>query len=283
MALTFHTFKFLEKLKKNQIYFGQTLTIGRLNNLISFDDFDKLKINISNDVYADNILIKNFDLVSLNALDYSSFENADIIHDLNIPIKNEKKQFDTVIDFGTSEHVFDVAQCLKNISSLCKINGHIIHCLPANNNCGHGFWQFSPELFFSIYDNKNGFSETEIYLIDLFDKKYWYQINKQKIGDRLELNSAEPLYILVKTKKTGTNLYKDINQSDYIEQWQARDNSNVIRKNAASLLFKKVKDSIKLFFRKNKIFKNFYIKFEQIRLHDKNNFRSNKNLKKIKI
>jgi len=88
MALTFHTFKFLEKLKKNQIYFGQTLTIGRLNNLISYDDFDKLKINISNDVYADNILIKNFDLVSLNALDYSSFENADIIHDLNIPIKD---------------------------------------------------------------------------------------------------------------------------------------------------------------------------------------------------
>ena len=78
-------------------------------------------------------------------------------------------------------------------------------------------------------------------------------------------------------------MYKDINQSDYIEQWQARDNSNIIRKNAASLLFKKVKDSIKLFFRKNKIFKNFYIKFEQIRLHDKNNFRSNKNLKKIKI
>lgn len=29
--------------------------------------------------------------------------------------------------------------------------------------------------------------------------------------------------------------------------------------------------------------KNFYIKFEQTRLHDKNNFRSNKNLKKLKF
>ena len=96
------------------------------------------------------------------------------------------------------------------------------------------------------------------------------------------MNSLKSL-ILVKTKKTGTNLYKDINQSDYIEQWKTIDNSNVIKKSAASLLLKKIKDSIKLFFRKNNIFKNFYIKFEQIRLHDKNNFRSNKNLKKIKI
>ena len=283
MALTFHTFKFLEKLKKNQIYFGQTLTIGRLNNLLTNEDFKKLNININQDFYADNILIKNFDLVSLNALDYSSFENADIIHDLNIPFKNEKKQFDTVLDFGTSEHIFDVVQCLKNISSLCKINGHIIHCLPANNNCGHGFWQFSPELFFSIYNDKNGFSETEIYLIDLFDKNYWYHIIKQKIGERLELNSAEQLYIIVKTKKIGPNLYKDINQSDYIEQWKTRDHSTIIKKSSKSLLFKKIKDTIKSFFRKNIILKNFYIKFEQNRLLNKNNFKSNKNLKKIKI
>ena len=118
MALTFHTFKFLEKLKKNNLYFGETLTIGRLNNLLEKEDYKRLNIPVNQDVYADKLLKEHFNLLSLNALDYSSFENADIIHDLNTPLENSKKQFDTIVDFGTSEHVFNVTECLKNISNL---------------------------------------------------------------------------------------------------------------------------------------------------------------------
>ena len=62
MALTFHTFKFLEKLKKENNFFGETLSIGRLNNLIKKDEFKKLKLNFSNDTFADNILYDNFRL-----------------------------------------------------------------------------------------------------------------------------------------------------------------------------------------------------------------------------
>ena len=47
-------------------------------------------------------------------------------------------------------------------SDLCKNGGTIIHSLPSNNNCGHGFWQFSPELFFSLYNEKNGFKNNEM-------------------------------------------------------------------------------------------------------------------------
>ena len=224
MALTFHTFKFLEKLKKENHFFGETLSIGRLNNLIKKDEFKKLKLDFSDDFFADRLLCNNFEITSLNALDYSSFEDADIIQDLNKPIVNIEKKFDTILDFGTSEHVFDVSQCLKNISNLCKKGGIILHCLPANNNCGHGFWQFSPELFFNIYSQKNGFKETEIILINLFDKKNWYLVNKQKKGDRLELNSSEPLYLLVKSKKVNEILnqlkhlahIKEINHISYL-------------------------------------------------------------------
>jgi len=283
MALTFHTFKFLEKLKKNNLNFGETLTIGRLNNLLEKEDFKLLNIQIDQNVYADNLLKQHFNLLSLNALDYSSFEDADIIHDLNIPLENSNKQFNTIIDFGTSEHVFNVTECLKNISNLCKINGHIVHCLPANNNCGHGFWQFSPELFFNIYDNKNGFGETEIFLINLFDKKNWYKINKQKIGERLELNSKEPLYLLVKTKKIGKNLYQNINQSDYEQQWLNDQYPIVFKKKRLSLLNKRIKDLFKFFLRSNIITKSFYKKLEKTKLHNKNNYKVNKNLVKLRI
>ena len=283
MALTFHTFKFLEKLKKDNLNFGETLTIGRLNNLLEKEDFKLLNIQIDQNVYADNLLKQHFNLLSLNALDYSSFEDADIIHDLNIPLENSNKQFNTIIDFGTSEHVFNVTECLKNISNLCKINGHIVHCLPANNNCGHGFWQFSPELFFNIYDNRNGFDETEIFLINLFDKKNWYKINKQKIGERLELNSKEPLYLLVKTKKIGKNLYQNINQSDYEQQWLNDQYPIVFKKKRLSLLNKRIKDLFKFFLRSNIITKSFYKKLEKTKLHNKNNFKVNKNLVKLRI
>ena len=283
MALTFHTFKFLEKLKKDNLYFGESLTIGRLNNLLEKEDFIKLQIPNNQDTYADKIVKDYFNILSLNALDYSSFEDADIIHDLNIPIKNYKKQFDTILDFGTSEHVFNIVECFKNISNLCKINGHIIHCLPANNNCGHGFWQFSPELFFSIYNKKNGFKETEIYLINLFDKENWYKINRQKLGERLELNSSEPLYLLVKTKKFGENSYQNINQSDYEQQWEYEKNEKFKKKSNLSLFNKKMKDSIKNFLRRNIFTKNFYYRFEKLKLHQKNNYKINKNLEKLQI
>lgn len=254
-----------------------------MNNLLEKEDYKRLNIPVNQEVYADKLLKEHFNLLSLNSLDYSSFENADLIHDLNTPLENSKKQFDTIVDFGTSEHVFNVTECLKNISNLCKINGHVVHCLPANNNCGHGFWQFSPELFFSIYNDKNGFNETEIFLINLFDKENWYKIKKQKLGERLELNSSEPLYLLVKTKKTGKNLYKNINQSDYEQQWTNEKYPKGLEKNPLSLLNKKIKDLFKSFLRNNIITKNFYKKLEKIKLHNKNNYKVNKNLKKFRI
>ena len=221
-----------------------------------------------------------FNLSSLNTWDYSYFEVADIIQDLNILLEDTKKQFDTILDFGTSEHIFNIIQCFKNISDLCKLDGHIIHCLPANNNCGHGFWQFSPELFFNIYREENGFIETEIFLINLFDKDNWYKVKKQQKGERLELNSIEPLYLLVKTKKVGKNLFQKINQSDYEYQWKNEKNSKKIDKNVLSIINKKVKDIFKTFLRKNIITKKIYVKFEKNRLHNKNNFRFNKKLEK---
>ena len=177
----------------------------------------------------------------------------------------------------------NIVECFKNISNLCKINGHIIHCLPANNNCGHGFWQFSPELFFSIYNKKNGFNETEIYLINLFDKENWFKIKKQNLGERLELNSSEPLYLLIKTKKIGENRYQNINQSDYEQQWGKKENVKLAKKSNLSLLNKKIKDLFKNFLRKNLLTKNFFQRLEKLKLHQKNNYKTNKNLEKLRI
>ncbi len=283
MALTFHSFKFLQKMQNEMKSMGNVLSIGRMNNLILKDDYQKLSLKKYDDIYAEKILLENFFVNSVESLDYSDFEGANIIHDLNLPIVKFKKEFDTILDFGTSEHVFNIIQNFKNISQLCKINGHIIHCLPANNNCGHGFWQFSPELFLNLYQKKNGFDNTIIYLVNLHDKENWYEINKQNLGERLELNSSEPLYLFVKTKKIGETFFNNIYQSDYEFHWKKKHDQLKNNKSKLSMINKKIKDSIKFFLRNNSVSKNFFQKIEDKKNHNKKNFKKNKNLKKIKI
>ena len=95
----------------------------------------------------------------VRALDYSAFEHADIVHDLNTPTPGELHgRFDLVLDSGTIEHVFDVRQTLANIVHLLKPGGRVIHISPANNFVNHGFYQFSPTLFFDYYA-VNGFAD----------------------------------------------------------------------------------------------------------------------------
>ena len=263
MGVTFFEFKFLE-LIKNDINFGKVLTIGRQEIILDKNEkklFGIVDSQLKDQKYIDNILLKQFNSLTVDSVDFSDFEKATIIADLNKPMER-KNFFDTVIDFGTSEHVFNIAQCLQNISNLCKKDGIILHSLPANNNCGHGFWQFSPELFFSLYTKENGFSDTEIFLFNSTNKYNIWKIRKQPVGNRLELSSDIPLFLLVKTKKIKEITSQNVNQSDYQFLW----NKNVInegkRKNKISKIWKKIKMNLKKFFLKKLLPKKLGEKIE---------------------
>ena len=285
MGLTFHEYKFLEEVSKKK-EFKNILCLGKQEMILTKEDKKKLNLDEKeniNDQYIDNLLINKFKANSVKSIDNSSFEGADIIHDMNKPMENLNEKFDTVIDFGTSEHIFNVAQNLNNISKLCKINGIILHSLPANNNCGHGFWQFSPELFFSLYSEVNGFSETEIFVFNTHNKYEWWKVNKQEVGERLELSSDVPLYIAVKTSK---KLDKDsiiVQQSDYVERWNDKIELNKNNKNNISIMWKKIKDNLKKFFFNFFLPKKFSDKMKGLRSVAKNNFEKNKNLTNIKF
>ena len=54
-------------------------------------------------------LLKLLGVVDLTVIDYSSFEGANYIHDLNYPVSaNLSGRFDLVIDGGTLEHIFNL-------------------------------------------------------------------------------------------------------------------------------------------------------------------------------
>ena len=75
-----------------------------------------------------------------------------IILDLNQKVtdKNLYNKYDVILDIGNTEHIFDINTVLNNYNIMLKMKGYIIHMLPSNNYVDHGYYQFSPKLFFSL-------------------------------------------------------------------------------------------------------------------------------------
>ena len=211
MAINYNEIIFLSYCKKFKS-FGQTALFGRqrlanrdvvnkaLKKIIKREDYLKFqKTQWGN--YCEKFISTIFNAISVDCFDVSDFEGANKIFDFN---KDNKFQetYDTFVDFGSLEHCFNTLQAMNNINSLVKKNGLIIHSLPANNQFGHGFFQFSPEFFLNYYSEVNGFKDTEIFLIQSdIDIKYVYKIKKDSISLRKEIMSKFPLNIWVKTTK----------------------------------------------------------------------------------
>jgi hypothetical protein len=116
-------------------------------------------------------LMKSLGFHTWSTLDMSSYEGCDYVADLNQPVMGIPR-FDLVIDNGTIEHCFNVAQALFNAKALCKVGGHVFHNNPANW-FGHGFWSMSPCVYFDFYE-ANGF-EVDVFLRDVA-KQTWQRL-----------------------------------------------------------------------------------------------------------
>lgn len=114
--------------------------------------------------FADQQLLPRLGATRTVSVDASAYEGADIVHDFNEPIGADLHgKFDTVIDFGSTEHIFNVAQSWKNLLLLPRVGGRLIGCVPANNWFGHGFYQFSAELAFRVLVPDNGYRLHVVY------------------------------------------------------------------------------------------------------------------------
>jgi SAM-dependent methyltransferase len=86
---------------------------------------------------------------SIFVLDYSDFQGADIIFDLNsdrVPRELAGK-FDAIIDHGTLEHVFHYPNALNSVFRMLRVGGRAIFSAPSNNYFDHGFYMLQPTLF----------------------------------------------------------------------------------------------------------------------------------------
>ncbi len=115
--------------------------------------------------YADERLFAALGADPVMSIDASAYEGATYVHDFNDPIPAHLTgSFDTVIDGGSLEHIFNVPTALANMMNMLRVGGHILHIVPANDWFGHGFYQFGPELFFRVYQPGSGFELKSISL-----------------------------------------------------------------------------------------------------------------------
>jgi hypothetical protein len=157
------------------------------------------------------------------SLDASDFEGADFVHNLNEPAPEHlTNRFDTVIDGGTLEHVFNFPAAMATCMSMVKVGGRFIMHTVANNMCGHGFYQFSPELVYRIFSSENGFETERVIVHRLGPYNQWYEVpDPNAIQSRIQLITFTPIQMLVQARrvKTAPIFASAPQQSDYTQLW----------------------------------------------------------------
>lgn len=156
-------------------------------------------------------------------MDASDFEGASVIHDLNEPVGPDLLgQFDVVFDGGTLEHVFNFPQAVHSCMSMVKTGGHFIMHTPSNNLMGHGLYQFSPELFFRLLSEANGFAVQRLVVCEYGPVRRWFQANDPaEARARGQVINRYPVALYVEARKTGEvpSRLQTPMQSDYDMRW----------------------------------------------------------------
>ena len=229
MGLNSNATKLLLRLRSEEFQYGKVLTLGRqrLNlpkrvlqkNLNAFKySADAFELKKRNNGYCEPFL-EILGAKQVDSMDVSDYEKATLLHDLNEPIADKyKNSYDTVIDSGTLEHIFNFPTAIKNCMELLQIGGHYIGITPCNNFFGHGFYQFSPELYYRVFSKENGFAVKQMYFfVDNTAASFYSVKDPAEVRERVILNNAFPSFLFVVAEKISNQaIFKTTpQQSDY--------------------------------------------------------------------
>ena len=156
------------------------------------------------------------------AMDVSSYEGANLVHDMNEPLPSHLyEQFDLVFDGGTLEHVFQFPRALHNAMQLVKPGGWFVGFTGGNNWFGHGFYQFSPEVYYRALSRQNGFSKCAVFLVPEGLGLKWYLVrDPAQLRNRTNLiNSLRTPLLVLGQKAAPTPAKLQLQQSDYLPYW----------------------------------------------------------------
>ena len=224
MGLDFNTAQFLLGEKARGVSLGRTLTLGHQGVYMTTSEYSgllaRLGATLENPGHGDDFF-KAIGAQPLMAMDASSYEGADIIHDLNNPIGFKlHSAFDTLIDGGALEHIFNFPISICNCMKMVRPGGRFIMITPWHNYAGHGFYQFSPELLHSVLSEDNGYKIERMLIVA---EGAWYSVKKPaELKSRIEITTNDKILLYttalrIDEKPIFTNWPQ---QSDYTSAWQ---------------------------------------------------------------
>ena len=104
-----------------------------------------------------------------------------IIADMNVAWVGEEDtgKFDLILNFGTTEHVFDQANCFRMIHDYAAVGATIFHSVPCSGYLNHGLFKYHP-LFFVLLSHANAY---EIEVLRLTPPHSPYTMPEDLLGD----------------------------------------------------------------------------------------------------
>ncbi len=239
MGLNVNDIKFLLWSEKRGVNFTKVMTIGRQRLCLDVSSMqaalsmfgineskDKVKAIFSDQKGYAEPFFKLMGARETDSIDASAYEGASNVLDMNQPVKEDLKgRFTVVIDGGSLEHVFNFPTAIRNCMEMVQCDGHFIGIVPCNNYMGHGFYQFSPELFFRIFTEPNGFKMEKMVLYESAPQARWYGVcDPEEIGRRAEVRTRRNTLLIILARRIAMKpLFTAMpQQSDYAALWQER-------------------------------------------------------------
>lgn len=225
MGLDFHSAQFLRHQKRRGVRFDRLLTLGHqavyMPASVYLAQLKDMGVAQGQPDFADDFF-RGLGATSLDFMDASNYEGANVVQDLNQPLAGPQAEtYDCVFDGGSLEHVFNFPIALRSCMELVKPGGHLIIITPWNNYPGHGFYQFSPELFYSALSAENGYAVEEMLIVQ---RNHWYAVaSPAAVRGRIELVNGEPTLLFLAARRVGRPPIFSAwpQQSDYSARWGA--------------------------------------------------------------
>lgn len=175
--------------------------------------------------YAER-LFEKLGFGAIQTMDFSAYEGAQIIHDLNRPVPARlHDSFEFIFDGGTLEHVFNVPQAFENVFNMLRPGGTFVSATPFNGWPGHGFYQFQPDLVWSFWKYMAGCEVVRCIALpnDPTEKALDLPDNKGS-SKRREYDQKIPagrVFIYYEVRKLAeSRLGGSVLQADYETKWQ---------------------------------------------------------------
>jgi hypothetical protein len=237
MGLDVQSLRLLLLARRMGAKFDRTITLGRQDLLVTTNQLTGIckafdiqlseqeanQIAIEKNRFCEPLLEK-LGAGTVDSIDASGFEGANLIYDLNQSLPAELDfQYSLVFDGGTLEHIFNFPTAIRSCMRMVAVGGHFIMTSPANNQMGHGFYQFSPDLLYRVFSQENGYKLKALFLAPTFSDGQWFKVfDPATVRSRVGYNSCleeMSLFAIAERLSPLPPFSRSPQQSDYVSEW----------------------------------------------------------------